>query len=180
MSVYKITCLIEEEPAVLFPLLLPMQFKLSKNNSITWQNEKTSFEITPFTSRGRGVFGYHITFIGNPESCRYLMDQFLSPFKPLISGIEWIHQSIKTQSDLIRLSEQHRFLKCSHRGLYEKNGVGVVLLPNAEIHLQIRCRKISVSNLPNILLEITDIASVYQEKPVDLFSFNEELCEVFS
>lgn len=180
MSVYKLTCFLKEGPATLYPLLRPLNFQLTRDQSMIWTNGELSFQITPLTSRGRGLNGYHISYRGNPESCSYLMDQFLGAFDPLISGIEWVSESDLARPELIRLSEKANFMKCSLLGLYEHKGVGIVLLPNSEIHLQIRCRQISNSNLPALMSDIMNVAAVYEEKPIDLFSFAEERSMVYS
>lgn len=173
MAVFKLSCFMKEEPAILFPLLLPMHFKWSDNHSITWKNEGTEFTIIPFSTRGREIVGYRIVFTGTPEAFDYLLDQFLSRFKPLISGIEWIHSSDKSQSELIRLAENSPYLRCSQYGLYEHKGIGIVLLPSSEINLQIRNQSITTRNVLQHMRAIEETASVFLPKTIDLFSFAE-------
>jgi len=138
MSVYRLTCFIKEEPHVLFPLLLPLRFKWSNRESITWSDEVTEFKIIPFATKGRETMGYRIHFKGTPDACQYLMDQFLSSFNPTISGIEWVHESDKNQSELIKAAERSNYLRGSLYGLFEHKGIGIVVLPTNDIHLQIR------------------------------------------
>lgn len=173
MTVFKLSCFMKDEPAVLFPLLLPLRFKRSENQSITWQDGGTEFTIIPFSSRGREIVGYRIVFKGTPEAFDYLLDQFLSRFKPLISGIEWIHSSGKSQSELVRLAEKSPYLRCSQYGLYEHRGIGIVLLPNGEINLQIRNQSITTRNVLQHMQTLEETAAVFLPKPIDLFSFAE-------
>ncbi|MEK5071775.1 hypothetical protein [Sporosarcina sp. FSL K6-1508] len=171
---YRLTCFIQEEPHVLFPLLLPLRFKWTERQSITWTDGVTEFKIVPFASKGRGTMGYRIHFKGTPDACQYLMDQFLNRFNPLINGIEWIHKSEKTQSELIRIAEQSHYSRCSLHGIYENKEIGIVILPTNDIHLQIRGQKILVRNVSKFMRDMESTGAVFLDKPIDLFSFAEE------
>ncbi len=174
-SLYRITCFMKEGPTKLFPMLLPLQFTWTERQSITWSSEKLFFKIVPFASAGREKSGYRIHFNGNPEELQYLMDQFLSTFQPEFTGIEWVHESDKSQTELIRLADRNHFTRSSIRGIYEREQVGVVLLPSNTVHLQIRNHSITLRNLSEHMRAIEITAQTFLEKPVDLFSFAEEV-----
>lgn len=168
---YKLTCFMKEDHNILFPMLLPLRFKWSERQSVVWEDGENYFRIVPFAVNGRETKGYRIYFKGSSESFRYLINQFLGCFKPTISAIEWISNTDKSQSELIRLAKQKRYLPCSMYGIYEHDGVGIVLMPNSEIHLQIRNQPITFRNLPHFLEKLNGISSSFTETPYDLFSF---------
>jgi len=164
----------EQDPSVLFPLLIPLRFKWSDRNSIIWKNEDTEFKIIPFASKGREKMGYRIEFKGSPESCQYLMDQFLSRFNPQISCIEWVHESDMPQKELVKLAEKSKYQRGSLYGIYDHDGIGVVLLHSNTVHLQVRDHSLTTRSLLRFMQSIEVTASVFLEKPIDLFSFAEE------
>ena len=168
---YRITCFLPEEPAVLFPLLLPFHFRWGERNSLVWENEGTRFQLIPFSTKGTDSMGYRLMFTGNPDTFVYLADQFLGTFSPEYSGIEWMLESGKTQEELVKLAEKATYTRCSMYGLYEHNKVGIVLLKNGDINLQIRNRNINSRNLASYMYDIESIASAFLPKKMDLFSF---------
>lgn len=177
-SNYRVTLFIKEEPSVLFPMLLPFHFKWSKQNSILWENEGTKFQIIPFTSKGTDTMGYRIIFTGNPDSFVYLADQFLGCFSPTYSGIEWEFQSGKSQEELVKQAEKSKFQRCSMYGLYEQDKIGIVLMKNGDINLQIRNRSITSRNVGSFMYDIETIASVFlPKKTLDIFSFMDDRVE---
>lgn len=171
---YRITCFIKEDPAALFPLLIPFHFKWGERNSIVWEKEGTRFQIIPFSTRGTDSMGYRLIFTGNPDTFVYLADQFLGAFSPEYSGIEWIFESEKSQEELVRLAEKAKYTRCSMYGLYEYNKIGIVLLKNGDINLQIRNRNINSRNLASFMYDIESVANAFQPKKIDLFSFLNE------
>lgn len=174
---YRLTFFIKEEPALLFPLLLPFHFKWAEQNSIRWENEGTRFQIIPFTSKGTDMMGYRVLYTGNPDSFVYLADQFLGSFSPTYSGIEWMYESGQTQDELVRIAEKYKFTRCSMYGLYEQDKIGIVLLKNGEINLQIRNRSITSRNIASFMYEIEMVSRAFQPKEIDLFSFMDERVE---
>ena len=175
VNMFKVTCFMDKEPHILFPLLLPLRFTWSSNQSIVWKNESTEFKIVPFSRNGREKKGYRIHFKGSPEAFRYLFDQSIARFNPEITAIEWVHTSDKAQSQLVRIAELHEYRRCTQYGLYEKEDVSIVLMPSSEIHLQYRDRKIHCSRVPTLMEKMEQTASVFiEKKPFDLFSFEGE------
>lgn len=168
---YRITCFLREEPSVLFPMLLPMNFHWTERHSITWSSEGLYFKIVPFLIAGREKSGYRIHFNGRPDEFQYLLDQFLGNFQLKFSGIEWVHESEKSQDELIRLAERHKFKRSSIRGIFENEQVGVVLLPTNAVHLQVRNQEITLRNLTAHMQLIDQTAAAFLERPLDLFSF---------
>lgn len=171
---YRITCFLKEEPAVLFPMLLPFHFKWGERNSIVWERENVRFQLIPFSSKGTESMGYRIMFNGNPDTFVYLADQFLGSFAPTYSGIEWIYQSEKTQDEAVKIAEKHKFQRCSMYGLYEHNKVGIVLMKTGDINLQIRNLALNSRNLSSYMYEIEHVASSFLPKVPDLFSILDE------
>lgn len=84
--------------------------------------------------------GYRVLFTGSEESCQYLFDQSMARFSPSISGIEWVHQTELSQIELIKRAEKAGYQRGSLYVLYEHDGIGLVLLPNGDINIQIRNR----------------------------------------
>ena len=173
-SVFKVTCFMDEEPNILFPLLLPLRFTWLGNQSIVWKNESTEFLIVPFSRNGREMKGYRIHFKGSPEAFHYLFDQSVARFNPIITAIEWVHVSNKTQNQLVGIAEQHDYRRCTQYGLYEKKDVSVILLPSSEIHLQYRDKRIHCSQVPRLMEKMQNIASIFMEKPMGLFAYSED------
>lgn len=174
---YRLTFFIKEEPTLLFPLLLPFHFKWAEQNSIRWENEGTRFQIVPFSSKGTENMGYRILFTGNPDTFVYLADQFLGSFIPVYSGIEWMYKSGQTQEELVKLAEKNKYTRCSMYGLYEQNKVGIVLLKSGDINLQIRNRSITSRNLASFMYDMETVATAFQPKKFDLFSYLEKEVE---
>lgn len=171
---FRLTFFTKEEPAVLFPLLLPYHFKWGKQNSIIWEKEGTCFQIIPFSSRGTESMGYRILYTGNPDTFVYLADQFLGSFEPSYSAIEWMYESGHAQEELVKLAEKNKYTRCSMYGLYEQNKVGIVLMKNGDINLQIRNRSITSRNLANFMYDMETVALAFQPKKIDLFSYLDE------
>ena len=84
--------------------------------------------------------GYRVLFTGSEESCQYLFDQSMARFSPSISGIEWVQQTELSQIELIKRAEKAGYQRGSLYVLYEHDGIGLVLLPNGDINIQIRNR----------------------------------------
>ncbi|MDX1807713.1 MAG: hypothetical protein R3267_11870 [Paenisporosarcina sp.] len=179
MSEFKIVCFIKEEPTILFPLLLPFRFQWSDKQTLTWQDEFCHFRIVPFSSVGRESMGYRVVFTGSVESCQYLFDQSLSRFSPSISGIEWTHQTGLTQSQLVNRAEKAGYTRGSLLGLYEHKGIGIVLLPNGDINIQIRNRHIQAKNLYKLMGDMETAAAPFLPKPFDLFNLDGVRDEVY-
>lgn len=172
MGEYKIVCFLREEPNILFPLLLPLRFQWSEKQTLTWQDEFCHFRIVPFSSAGRESMGYRVLFTGSVESCQYLFDQSLSRFSPSINGIEWVHQTGLRQSELIVRAEKAGYQRGTLYGLYEHEGIGLVLLPNGEINIQIRNRFIQAKQLYKLMARIEEVAAPFFPKPFDLFNMD--------
>lgn len=170
---FKVTCFLDEEANILFPMLLPLRFHWTSQNSVVWENETTRFEIVPFTRNGREKKGYRIHFKGSPEAFQYLFNQSIARFNPIITAIEWTHVSEKSQSHLVGIAEQNNYRRCTQYGLYEKENVSIVLLPTNEIHLQYRERKIYSSQVSNLMEKLEKTAAVFMESPMNLFSLFE-------
>lgn len=163
----------KEGPNVLFPMLLPFQFTWSKGEAVIWKDGQCSFEIVSFSVRGRETNGYRILYKGAAESFPKLLNKFLGTFELSFSGIEWVADTEHSQSELIRLAEQNQFTYCSMYGLYEYQDVGIVLMPNSQVHLQIRNQRITSRNVLAHMQKIEGISTRFSRQPLDLFSVME-------
>lgn len=173
MGQFRLVCFLKEEPETLFPLLMPLRFYKHRDGSLCWQQEGVEFSIHPFATRGRESMGYRVYYNGTPEGCQFLMDQTLARFDVSISGIEWIHQTEMSQRELIQLAEKGRMKRGSMPGFYEVGEIGVVLMPDSTIHLQIRNRIIPIGRLAQLLQSINEVAEMFRQDTFDLFSLAE-------
>lgn len=170
MAHFRLVCFLKEEPEELFPLLMPLRFQRHRDGSLKWQQENSDFSIHPFATRGRESMGYRVYYNGTPEGCQFLMNQTLARFDVTVSGIEWIHDTGMTQKELIRLAETNQLERGSMLGFYERNGIGIVLMPDGTIHLQIRNRPIPLVRLAQLLQSISEVAELFKQDTYDLFS----------
>lgn len=162
----------KEESNILFPLLLPLNFKWTKRQTVIWEDGSTSFEVAPFKVNGRESYGYRVLYSGSSEVFQYLFDRFLGCFKPTISGIELVWQSDQSQNDLISKAEKH-YKRGSMFGLYEDGEVGIILMPTSEVNLQVRNQAITGRNIRKFMNRMDCVATTFRRNPVDLFSFME-------
>lgn len=116
--------------------------------------------------------GYRVLFTGSVESCQYLFDQSMARFSPSISGIEWVHQTELSQIELIKRAEKAGYQRGSLYGLYEHDGIGLELLPNGDINIQIRNRFIQAKQLYRLMARIEEVAAPFLPKPYDLFNMD--------
>ncbi len=65
----------------------------------------------------------------------------------MITGVECTISSSLKQQQLIQLAKETRYKDCSMPGLYEMEGVGIVLLKNGEVNFQMRNRRFTIGSL---------------------------------
>lgn len=144
---FKVTCFFREEPERLFTILSAKHFQRRNKDTVIWTHRKNTLEIVPFSHRGRETNGYRCYFEGNTEVFQYAFDNLSANLQPTITGIECTIETGKPQQELVRLAEKAGYHRCSMYGLYEKDGVGIVLLKNGEVNFQLRNRHFSVGRL---------------------------------
>lgn len=171
---FSISFFIKERPEELFPLLEPLRFSTIKNQAI-WsaENRKVKFIIQPFYIVGREAQGYRAYYNGSSESLQYLFDLSLSRFSPKISGVDYTYEANKSQRELITKANQSCLGKGSIPGLYRKDKIMIVILPDGTIKFQIRNHKIRACDLARVTKEIQSVVELFQPQSMDLFSFTE-------
>lgn len=173
-TLYKITCFIQHEPKTLFPLLNPLGFIRSRENTLVWRNGQHCFTIAPFSSKGRESQGYRVYFNGSPEAGQYLFEQTIGRYSPRIRGVEYQTSLGKTQHEMVNIADRLFKRGCMY-GVYETNNrIGIIVLPNGDIVIQLRNIPIKVHKLTDYMREIEQILDKIRPDTFDLFSYLEE------
>ena len=98
-------------------------------------------------------------FQGNSEVFQFLLNNLAGTIDPTITGIESTISTGLNQEQLINLAKRTKYRKCSMRGLYEQESVGIVLLKSGEVNFQIRNRIFTIGRLHQTIGLINRIAA---------------------
>lgn len=156
---FKVTCFFKEPTERLFQILESKHFVRTRNNSVIWSHRNNSLEIVPFSSPGRETNGYRFYYEGSSGVFQFVFDNLAEKLEPTITGIESTISSTLTQSQLINLAKQTNYRECSMKGLYESEGVGIVIMKNSEINFQIRNRHFTIGRMHEIVGLINRVAA---------------------
>lgn len=171
---YKVTFFMEVSPNELEEKLVPVGFKKSKG-SLLWSSEGSMFQIIPFggNDRNTNLYGYRL-FFNSIGGGLYLYDMSLSMFQPIIKGVEYNLTELERTKDswLFFFKSRPNFKVVDPRGIYQRDKVGIVVVNDNHLNLQIRPKQPKGVVPLNHSLE--DIAVLLEElNPVelDIFSF---------
>lgn len=156
---FKVTCFFKEPTERLFQILESKHLVRTRNNSVIWSHRNNSLEIVPFSSLGRETNGYRFYYEGSSEVFQFVFNNLAEKLEPTITGIESTIASNLTQVQLINLAKQTNYRECSMKGLYEMEGVGIVIMKNGEINFQIRNRHFTIGRMHEIIGLINGVAS---------------------
>lgn len=155
---FKITCFFKEPTERLFQILETKHFVRTLNNSVVWSHRNNTLEIIPFSSPGRETNGYRFYYEGSSEVFQFVFNNLAGNLEPTITGIESTITSSLNQKQLINLAKQTRYRDCSMPGLYELEGVGIVLMKNGEVNFQLRNLHFTIGRLHEAVSKINRIA----------------------
>lgn len=155
---FKVTCFFNEPTERLFQILEKKHFTRTGSNTLQWSHKKNSLEIVPFSSPGRETSGYRFYYEGCSEVFEFVFNNLAGKLDPMITGVECTISSSLKQQQLIQLAKKTRYRDCSMPGLYEMEGVGIVLLKTGEINFQMRNRRFTIGSLHDSITKINRIA----------------------
>ncbi|EAR66192.1 hypothetical protein B14911_10672 [Bacillus sp. NRRL B-14911] len=171
---FKVSFFIREKEQELFPMLEPLNFTIHRDHKVVYQGEKYRFIIQPFSVVGRESQGYRAYYNGNPDSFQYLFDHALGCFSPTISGVEYTFHTDKSQSELVKTAVKAKYKKGSVYGLFENQGIGIVIMPTGQVILQVKNRLIKRADLARVMYEIKSVVDMFNPQDFNLFSFMEK------
>lgn len=171
---YKVTFFITKSPTEIEELIMPIGFKKIQGEFV-WKSESSTFKIIPFSQQARGyeVYGYRAVFNTSIEGALYLLDMSIGMFKPIYKGIEFSLTINKTKQDWLRYFHTHQgFQTSDSRGIFIKDQVGVIVIGDNEVVLQIRPTNPKGNiTLKSSLQEINSLLEEVNPLPYDLFTF---------
>lgn len=155
---FKVTCFFKETTERLFQILEAKHFVRTLDQSIVWTHKNNRLEIVPFSAPGRETNGYRFYYEGSSEVFQFVFNNLAGKLEPTITGVESTITSALNQKQLINLAKQTRYRDCSMPGLYELEGVGIVLMKNGEINFQLRNRHFTIGRLHEAVMKINRVA----------------------
>lgn len=171
---YKVTFFMETSPKELEEKLLPVGFKKSKG-SLIWSSEGSTFQIVPFGGNNRitSDYGYRL-FFNSLSGGLYLYDMSLSMFKPTIRGVEYNLTELERTKEgwQFYFKSRPNFKVIDPRGIYQKGKVGIVIVNDNHLNLQVRPKKPrGVVPLNESLEEIAVLVEEFNPTELDIFTF---------
>ncbi|MCM3317984.1 hypothetical protein M3603_15300 [Rummeliibacillus stabekisii] len=169
---YHLTFFCKMQTKELINALLPLGFKLNKDNSITWiSSYKTIFTIMPFKNQSPDLAGYILHFEGDSKSLVQLINHTLLQLSPSFVNIEMSIKEGFSQKENIEIARQQDYKAESVYGIYTSDKFGIILLPDGTTVIQIRTKNLKVNHLSGIISSINNIAAHFKkEEVIDLFS----------
>jgi hypothetical protein len=173
---YKVTLFMKVSPKELEEKLLPVGFKQSKG-SLLWSSEGNIFQIVPFGGNDRitSDYGYRLYF-NSLNGGLYLYDMALSMFQPEIKGVEYnLTELERTKAGWqFYFKSRPSFKEIDARGIYQKGKVGIVIVNDNHLNLQVRPKRPKgVVPLNESLEEISVLLEEINPTELDIFSFLE-------
>lgn len=174
---YKVTFFMGVSPKELEEKLIPVGFQKSKG-SLIWRSEgnESIFQIVPFGGHNRitSDYGYRLYF-NSLGGGLYLYDMSLSMFQPSVKGVEFNLTLERTKAGWqFYFKSRPSFRIVDSRGIYQKGNVGVVVVNDNHLNLQVRPKKPKgVVPLNESLEEISVILEEINPTEIDIFSFME-------
>ena len=172
---YKITCFIPQDKAELYRLLTPIGFKKTNDDRMYWENQLYSCVIEHFSVQGYNEQGYRVYIKGNRDFAEYIFVRSFGCFSPVIRGVEFIYSTNQTQEKNIETAAKLNLKTGALYGIFKYKDVGIVMLPNGEVNIQIRSKQSLSLGLVNVMKKIDEaVQFLFKPTTFNLFSFLEE------
>lgn len=159
-------------------MLTPIGFKKTNDDRMYWENQLYRCIVEPFSVQGYNEQGYRVYIKGNRDFAEYIFDRSFGCFSPVIRGVEFVYSTERTQETNIETATKLNFKTGALRGIFKYKDVGIVMLPNGEVNIQIRNKQSLSLGLANVMKKIDEVVHLLQPTSFNLFSFLEEEQEV--
>lgn len=174
---FKLTFFLDKKPQELRKLIEPIGFRSNAKGELTWKREEFFFTLIPFSEKARGydVCGYRAHFNTSPEGTIHLLKIF-APYHATYQGLEYSLNATRTKKEWINyFLKSNDFQVEDKRGIFRKNRIGIIVLGDDNVVLQVRPdRPKGTIPLAYALHDIQDMVEDIHPKKYDLFSMLEE------
>lgn len=173
-KMYKLTFFVDRPPNELEQLLKPLGF-FNQKGSFCWKKDTHFFEVIPLKAHDvRSRFqGYRLRFNMSVNGAIHLFQLCFGLFQIRVSGVEYELYRNKTKDEWMKqLDNTPGIKKTATIGIYEKSQVGIVVVRDGYINLQVRPSKPKGTiHFKQSLYEIEKVLDLVNPVDYDLFSF---------